>query len=49
MEISSGSFSWEDRKEAENVLKHGIDFSTASKVFFDPARKIYRDSKHSQT
>ena len=49
MEVSSGSFSWEDRKEAENILKHGIDFSTASRAFFDPKRKICKDSKHSHS
>jgi uncharacterized DUF497 family protein len=48
MEVKNGSFVWDDRKEAENILKHDVDFITASKAFFDPGRKIYQDSKHSK-
>ena len=39
---------WDLQKEIINVQKHGVDFLTAAKVFFDPLRKIYVDSKHSQ-
>lgn len=38
----------ESRKELINIHKHGIDFYTAAKVFKDPKRKIYIDSKHSK-
>lgn len=27
-------FEWDDDKEKQNILKHGIDFRTASRVFF---------------
>jgi uncharacterized DUF497 family protein len=49
MDISSGSFIWDDKKEAENILKHNIDFKTASKAFFDTKRIIFKDSKHSKS
>jgi uncharacterized protein len=39
---------WDWKKEAANVRKHGVDFSTASKVFKDPKRQIFTDSRHSQ-
>lgn len=43
-----GSFIWDSQKELENIKKHGIDFSTAAKVFLDKKRKIYIDSKHTE-
>ena len=43
-----GSFVWDPRKERINVHKHRIDFTTAAKVFEDPKRKIFTDSKHSE-
>ena len=45
---AQSSFVWNPQKEADNIKKHGVDFSTAAKVFKDPKRKIYIDSKHSQ-
>ena len=41
------SFIWDASRESTNIHKHGIDFTTASKAFKDPNRKIYIDSKHS--
>lgn len=43
-----GKFIWGRAKERENVKKHGINFSIASRVFLDPKRKIYVDTKHSK-
>ena len=43
-----GSFIWDTGKEASNILKHGVDFVTASQVFKDNSRKIYTDSKHNE-
>ncbi|MBI5415606.1 MAG: BrnT family toxin [Candidatus Omnitrophica bacterium] len=40
-------FIWDPQKERLNIHKHGVDFTTAAKVFWDPKRKIYVDSKHS--
>ena len=42
------SFVWDEGKELFNIYKHGVDFATASKVFFDPKRKIFKDSKHNK-
>ena len=49
VDFSSGDFIWNIEKELANVRKHGVDFITAAKVFKDPSRKIYADSKHSGT
>lgn len=40
-------FEWDDEKEHSNVEKHGVDFDTAVKVFFDPNRIEYYDKSHS--
>ena len=48
MDKKAGSFIWDIEKEKINYHKHGVTFTTASKVFKDPKRKIYVDSKHSK-
>ena len=40
-------FEWDANKEQINIVKHGVDFTTASKVFSDAARVIIADEKHS--
>lgn len=40
-------FEWDAHKELTNIRKHGVDFSTAIKAFFDPDRCITTDEKHS--
>ena len=47
MNKGSSSFTWDPKREKENIAKHGVNFVTASKAFKDPDRKIYIDSKHS--
>ena len=47
MEEKNISFIWDSEKEATNIRKHGVDFTTATKVFKDINRKIYTDSLHS--
>jgi len=42
------SFTWDPEKELLNIQKHGVDFTTASKAFLDPDRKVYIDSRHSE-
>jgi uncharacterized DUF497 family protein len=37
-------FSWDDWKAAENLREHGIDFSDARAVFYDPYRITLEDS-----
>ena len=44
----ASSFIWDTKKELINIQKHGVDFYTAAKVFQDPQRKIFTDSKYSQ-
>lgn len=38
-------FEWDDDKEAINIRKHGYDFNTAARVFFDPHRVELDDVK----
>ncbi len=40
-------FEWDENKEAINIQKHGLDFETASLVFYDDQRIEKYDSKHS--
>ena len=40
-------FEWDDEKEKINIEKHGIDFSTAAKVFADENRIEFFDAAHS--
>lgn len=40
-------FEWDEEKALVNVRKHGIDFDTASLVFFDPGRIEEYDVEHS--
>lgn len=37
---------WDDRKEAENIKKHGVDFSEAATVILN-SLSMYRINKHS--
>jgi len=38
---------WDDKKNQINIIKHGIDFGLAARVFTDPLRKEYYDMEHS--
>lgn len=40
-------FEWDEKKERQNIEKHGIDFTVASYVFADKARIEYFDTLHS--
>lgn len=40
-------FEWDDEKERKNIIKHGIDFETASLVFSDYYRIEKYDELHS--
>ena len=31
-------FEWDDEKEQENIRLHGLEFETATRIFFDPRR-----------
>ena len=40
-------FEWDDEKERINITKHGIDFTTAARVFNDTNRLELYDDYHS--
>lgn len=40
-------FAWDENKEKENIIKHGVSFFEAQEAFFDKNRVIARDLKHS--
>jgi len=41
-------FEWDDEKEKINIIKHGIDFETAARVFNDENRLELFDEMHSE-
>lgn len=42
-------FEWDDNKEQINIAKHGINFTTAARVFEDENRLELYDEDHSDT
>jgi hypothetical protein len=36
-------FEWDDEKERLNILKHLVDFDTATALFFDPKNVVEED------
>ena len=42
------SFDWDEKKNAINISKHGIDFEEASSVFFDESAILFNDPSHSK-
>jgi uncharacterized DUF497 family protein len=43
----SYSFEWDEKKNLENIRKHGISFETAQDAFLDMQRIIAKDTEHS--
>ena len=41
-------FSWDRRKAATNVTKHGVTFEEAASAFSDPTAAIFDDDRHSE-
>ena len=41
------SFDWDQRKDADNQVKHGVPFVLAQFAFADPRRVIAEDAGHS--
>jgi uncharacterized DUF497 family protein len=41
-------FEWDERKDRENLRKHGVSFARAQHAFGDPDRVIAEDVGHSQ-
>lgn len=46
-EIGGMLFEFDEEKNKKNILKHGIDFRIAARVFFDYDRIEYVDDRHS--
>jgi uncharacterized DUF497 family protein len=40
-------FEWDDRKAEYNLQKHGVSFSEAATVFYDPLAITFDDPDHS--
>lgn len=40
-------FEWDENKDKANIVKHGLDFTTAARVFLDENRIEIFDSAHS--
>lgn len=40
-------FAWDEKKAANNLVKHGISFEQAATVFDDPLSDTFPDSDHS--
>ena len=40
-------FEWDDKKDHENRIKHGVSFYEAQKAFLDPCRVTAKDVGHS--
>jgi hypothetical protein len=38
-------FEWDERKARQNVVKHGVPFEYAARVFLDPARRDAADTR----
>ena len=45
--MGKARFAWDPTKDRANLLKHGVDFSTAQLAFIDARRVIAEDSAHS--
>jgi uncharacterized protein len=45
--MNSISFSWDDRKNKSNQMKHRVSFEEAQTVFFDESGIEYYDPDHS--
>jgi hypothetical protein len=41
-------FEWDESKEKRNIVKHGLDFSTAALIFHDVNRLEWFDERHSE-
>jgi uncharacterized protein len=40
-------FEWDEKKDSENRIKHGVSFYEAQQAFFDPNRLVAEDLEHS--
>ena len=45
--MKKATFEWDEAKNKENQLKHGVSFAIAQQAFLDPRRVIAEDITHS--
>lgn len=45
--MTDSRFEWDEKKNRENSIKHGVSFEQAKKAFHDPDRIITLDAEHS--
>jgi uncharacterized DUF497 family protein len=45
--MTAPTFSWDPKKNAENIRRHGVDFEAAKSVFYDEHAKLINDPDHS--
>ncbi|MEZ4679699.1 MAG: BrnT family toxin [Caldilineaceae bacterium] len=45
-QYTCGMFEWDLAKEQQNIIKHRLDFRTASRVFLDPLLIELEDDRH---
>jgi uncharacterized DUF497 family protein len=45
--VGKTRFEWDEEKDKENRIKHGVSFAVAQQAFLDPHRVIAEDSTHS--
>ena len=45
--MATTGFAWDERKDADNLAKHGVPFALAQYAFADPKRVIAEDASHS--
>ena len=46
--MSKVRFEWDEKKDRENFIKHGVPFEVAQYAFADPNRVIAEDLGHSE-
>lgn len=46
--VYMSDFEWDEDKNKENQIKHGVSFEEAQQAFFDPHLRLVRDADHSQ-
>ena len=46
--MSKVQFEWDEKKNKENITKHGVPFEVAQYAFADPDRVIAEDLGHSE-
>jgi len=46
--MKKATFEWNEEKNKENQLKHGVSFAAAQNAFLDPHRIIAEDTTHSR-